>query len=217
MDSDGGERLPSELDRLVHDLRGPLNAAAMHLQVLRRTTAQDAVARQSVDTIQEAINRLAALLPAAFAVVAIERGPAARVSLRAVAERATAGLEAGTVTLAGGAWPDVVGDEALLARGLEQLVRNAVRASAGAARPPEVRAEAQGDAVALAVRDWGPPLPSTSPKVLIRLAPAGGAAHRAAGLLAVERIARLHGGALAFASRDDGAEIRLVLPPAPAR
>lgn len=100
----------------------------------------------------------------------------------------------------------------LLAQAIGQVLRNAVRASDAAPRPPEVRAEVDGATAALVVRDWGPPLPSTNPKVLIRLVPSDGAAHRGTGLLAVERIVRLHGGSLAFANEADGAAVRLVLP-----
>lgn len=210
-DGGAGARLPSDLDRLVHDLRGPLNAAAMHLEVLRRAAGGDPIAKQSVETVQEAITRLASLLPAAFAIAALERGPDHHVSLRALVERAA--VESGaTVTLADGRWPDVVGDEALLAQAVAQLLRNAVAASAEAPRAPEVRAQIRGALVALVVRDWGPPLPSTNPKVLIRLVPSGGPAHRGTGLLAVERITRLHHGTLTFTNHPDGAALHLTLP-----
>ncbi len=43
-------RLPSELDRILHDLRGPLNAAVMHFEVLKRIVGNDPAARRSVDT-----------------------------------------------------------------------------------------------------------------------------------------------------------------------
>jgi signal transduction histidine kinase len=58
--------------------------------------------------------------------------------------------------------------------------------------------------VTLVVRDWGTGFRSTDPKVLVRLA--------GVGLLTVERVARLHGGRLSFASPGDGAEVRLTLP-----
>jgi signal transduction histidine kinase len=58
--------------------------------------------------------------------------------------------------------------------------------------------------VSLVVRDWGTGFQSTNPKVLVRL---GGR-----GLLFAERVARLHGGRLSFASPGDGAEVRLTLP-----
>ena len=55
--------LPLDLDRLLHDLRGPLNAAVMHLEVLKRLGADDATLRSSVQSIQQEIERLTAMLP----------------------------------------------------------------------------------------------------------------------------------------------------------
>src|SRR5207237_9149558 len=106
-------------------------------------------------------------------------------------------------------------DTALLVRSLGELLANAVRASAPAARPCAVAATAGPDGQAtLAVRDHGTGLRTTNPKLLIRLLHSTKGDHRGLGLVIVERVARLHGGALEFESLPDGARVTLRLPAA---
>ena len=210
--------LPAELDRLLHDLRGPLNSAVMHVEVLRRAAAGDPAAKQSVDTLADQLQRLAAMLPAVFDVVALEVGSCDVVSLRDVALAARRETDESAV-LADGRWPAVKGDHRLLTMAAAHLLRNALastRAAGADRQAPRVSAEVTDDGhAALRVRDWGVGLKSTNPKVLVRLGVSGGALPprgRGVGLLATERIARLHGGTLTFHQRDDGAEVSLVLP-----
>jgi signal transduction histidine kinase len=196
-----------DLDRILHDLRGPLNSVVMHLEVLKRALAGEPDALAGVGTIQQELSRLATMLPAAFEVLALERNTVERVSLRALVSRAIDEHGLSTVEVQDGSWPDVNGDPALLALAIGHLLKNAVAATraAGTDRQPRVGVETdRPDAVTLIVRDWGTGLRSTNPKVLIRLA--------GVGLLTVERVARLHGGHLSFAAPGDGAEVRLTLP-----
>ena len=210
--------LPAELDRLLHDLRGPLNSAVMHVEVLRRAAAGDPAAKQSVDTLADQLQRLAAMLPAVFDVVALEIGSCDVVSLRDVALAARRETDESAV-LADGTWPAVKGDHRLLTMAAAHLLRNALastRAAGADRQAPRVSAEVTDDGhAALRVRDWGVGLKSTNPKVLVRLGVSGSALPPrggGVGLLATERIARLHGGTLTFHQRDDGAEVSLVLP-----
>ena len=204
-------RLPAELARLLHDLRGPLNSAVMHLEVLKRTVADDPGSAESLRTVLQQLVRLSEMLPAAFGVAALEAGALARVSLRAVVDRARRqpGLEG--VQLVGDAWPEIDADAPLLALGIAELLRNAVEATPAGGRPPEVTARAAG-AVALTIRDWGAGLPTSNPKLLIRLLHSSKAGHRGTGLVTAERVARLHGGTLAFEALADGARVTLQLP-----
>ncbi len=209
--------LPAELDRLLHDLRGPLNSAVMHLEVLRRVAAADPSAKQSLDTLHDQLQRLAAMLPAAFDIVALELGPTRVLNLRDVVVGAVHEADAAGVTLAEGAWPRVVGDERLLTMAVAHLLRNAVEATRAAELPrpmPHVSVDVTfvGEA-ALSVRDWGVGLKSTNAKSLLRLASTAAPARgRGVGLLATERIARLHGGGLRFLAPGEGAEVILTLP-----
>ena len=61
-----------DLDRILHDLRGPLNSVTMHLEILKRAVADDRDATASVAVIQAELARLAAMLPKAFGVLGCE-------------------------------------------------------------------------------------------------------------------------------------------------
>ena len=205
--------LPSELARLLHDLRGPLNSAVMHLEVVKRVVAGDAVAGDSLETALAQLSRLAELLPSAFEVASLELGPPGRVDLRAVATAAVARHPAGAVRVSPDPWPAVVGDERLLVLAVDHLVRNALEAGSGRdAGPLDVTGATEGDTAVVAVRDRGPGLRSTNPRLLIRLGQSAKTGHRGLGLLTVERIARLHGGHLTFESSGEGARVALRLP-----
>lgn len=205
-------KLPPELARLLHDLRGPLNSAVMHLEVLKRIVAEDPASADSLRTVLQQLVRLSEMLPAAFAVAALETAAVDRVSLHKVAARARQepGLEG--ARLATGTWPEVHGDEALLALAVAHLIRNAVEATAPASPAPEVSAERTDEGVVLAVRDWGTGLPTSNPKLLVRLMHSTKAGHRGLGLVTAERVARLHGGVLAFEALPDGARVTLRFP-----
>jgi C4-dicarboxylate-specific signal transduction histidine kinase len=64
----------------------------------------------------------------------------------------------------------------------------------------------------LRVRDWGPGLRTSDPKLVIRPWHSSKPGHRGLGLVTVERVARLHRGALRFATLSDGALVTLALP-----
>lgn len=208
-------RLPEDLERLLHDLRGPLNALAMHVEVLKRAVCAPAEA-ESIRTMQQEVERLAEMLVAAMHIVALELGERRRANLRTVVEQAVEAARLEDVTLSGETWPDVIGDPALLVYAAGALIQNAVEATHAAGpstRPPEVTAECQPDGmVALAVRDWGGGFRSTNPKVLIRLRASTKPGHQGLGLVAADRIARLHGGRLRFSSLGTGAQATVLLP-----
>jgi len=209
----GWRPLPPDLGRLLHDVRGPLNSLTMHAEVLKRTVHDDAAAEESLRTVLQQLARLAEMLPAAFHVASLERGPSTTLDLGAIAAEARR-VAGGPVQLAPGPWPAVVGDEGLLTEALAQLFRNAVEATAaaGGVRLPEARAVVEDAAARVTVRDWGPGLRTTNPKLLIRLLHSTKPGHRGLGLVTVERIARLHGGDLTFESPGDGAVVTLTLP-----
>jgi two-component system, NtrC family, sensor histidine kinase HydH len=207
-------KLPAELARLLHDLRGPLNSAVMHLEVLKRTVSDDPSSAESLRTVLQQLVRLSEMLPAAFSVAALEVGPLARISLHAVVEQARQerGLEG--VAVVGEGWPEVRADARLLGLGVEELLRNAVESTPAGGRPPEVSAARVEGGVALTIRDWGAGLPTSNPKLLIRLLHSTKPGHRGIGLVTAERVARLHGGTLTFEALGDGARVTLRLPDA---
>jgi signal transduction histidine kinase len=209
--------LPRDLDRLLHDLRGPLNALTMHLEAGKRAGLDDPAGLQSLEAARQEVARLAQLLPAAFDVLALERAKVSRLNLGTLVRSAVERHGGAAVTVADEAWPDVEGDADLLSLALAHLVRNALTATraAGADRPPpRVSCRPAGPGrVAVVVRDWGPGLRTTHSRALIRLALSPVTGRPAVGLLSVERVARLHGGAVEFAApADGGAEAVLTLP-----
>ena len=205
-------KLPGELARLLHDLRGPLNSAVMHLEVLKRTVSEDPASAESLRVVQQQLVRLSEMLPAAFAVAALEPATLVPVSLYAVAERARGEPGLAHVRLAGEAWPTARGDESLLLLAVTHLLRNAVEATPAGAAAPEISASESGHGVLLTVRDWGSGLPTANPKLLVRLLHTTKPGHRGIGLVTVERVARLHGATLAFEALPDGTRVTLRFP-----
>ncbi|HEU4368146.1 MAG TPA: HAMP domain-containing sensor histidine kinase [Methylomirabilota bacterium] len=210
-DEPGRRALPSDLARLLHDLRGPLNSLAVHTQLLTRSVGDDAVAEASARAVLGELARLSGMLTEAFAVAALELGAVGQVDLGAVVEAARCDAAA-TVTVAAGTWPSVLGDAALLRAAVAHLLRNAVEAAMVAPRPPLVSATVEGEQTVVSVRDWGPGFHTTDPKLVIRPWHSTKPDHRGLGLVTVERIARLHGGTVRFESTGDGALVSLLLP-----
>ena len=72
-ENDPGRRpLPPDLARLLHDVRGPLNSLTLHVKLLESAAMDDATAEAALRTTKEQLARLTEMLPAAFAVVALE-------------------------------------------------------------------------------------------------------------------------------------------------
>jgi two-component system, NtrC family, sensor histidine kinase HydH len=211
-DDPGRSPLPSDLARLLHDVRGPLNSLTFELEfVLKHAVAGNAVAEDRLRAAQAQLNRLTEMLSAAFAIVALEAEDGSRVNLGAIVD--AAGRDVGAVIdVDAGPWPSVVGDARLLTLALSQVLRNALEATPAGGRPPRVSAMVAGAETLLRVRDWGPGLRTTDPRLAIKLMHSTKPGHRGLGLPTVERIARLHGGSVRFESPGDGAVVTLVLP-----
>jgi signal transduction histidine kinase len=204
--------LPADLERLLHDLRGPLNAAVMHLEVLKRLQGDDPTARASMTSIQGELERMAAMLPLAFRVAALEMGPTRPVSLRAVVEASLEGPDRKRLVVDDGSvWPEVNGDECLLRLGIAQILLNALEA-AGDAGEAHVRADlGEPDMVTLTVRDGGPGFKTRNPAAAVRLMASSKPGHAGIGLLIAQRIARLHGGSLTIETQPAGAIVRFTV------
>src|SRR5262245_20001756 len=161
------DRLPEDLDRLLHDLRGPLNAMQMHVELLKRLDIGESGARASLETIAQEVTRFAHMLPAAFQIVALERDECAEHDLRTLVQAALAEHDLRGVTVAEGTWPRVRGDGRLLRLAIAHLARNAL--AAGGGRAPEVGARPDDGTVVLVVRDWGAGPRLTNPRTLLPL------------------------------------------------
>ena len=199
--------LPVDLDRLLHDLRGPLNAAVLHLQALKRLVGDDDAAQVSLQSIQKELDRLTAMLPVAFAVGALEMGPRRRVLLRSIVESATDAAMRKRVRVEESAWPEVDGDERLLVLAMQQLLANALEASSEDGEVRVAVEPGERGIVAIVVRDAGKGFPTRNPNAAVRLMAGTKPGHLGIGLLVAQRIARLHGGALTVETAPEGGGI----------
>ena len=203
--------LPVDLDRLLHDLRGPLNAVVMHLEVLKRLAGDQAPVRASLQSINQELERLTAMLPLAFAVSALEIDARRPVPLRSVVESAIDDSVRKRVHVEEGPWPKVDGDERLLVLALRQLIANACEAGG---EESEVRIGVTGgvgDVVTVEVRDAGSGFKTRNPNAVVRLMASTKPGHAGIGLLVAQRVARLHGGTLTFETTPGGGVVRLSL------
>lgn len=198
------EPLPVDLDRLLHDLRGPLNGVVLHLQALKRLVGDDATAQSSLQSIQKELERLTAMLPVAFGVCALELGPTKRLLLRSIVESATDEATRKRVRVEPGAWPEVDGDERLLVLAMRQLLANALEAG-GEDREVHVAVETgDADTVAIVIHDAGSGFKTRNPNAAVRLMASTKQGHLGIGLLIAQRIARLHGGGLSIGTAPEG-------------
>ena len=102
-------RVPEDLDRILHDLRGPLNAATMHVELLKRVVGVGSPGADSVKALQYELERLGEMITTAIGIAAVERGDLTSVDLRAVVEQALRRHELAGVEIEDAAWPRVVG------------------------------------------------------------------------------------------------------------
>ncbi len=203
--------LPADLEGLLHDLRGPLNAIVLHLQALKRFGADDPVVRASLQSVQQETERLTAMLPVAFAISALEKAPPRRLLLRAVVESAIEQPERKRIDVDAGSWPEIDGDERLLVLAMRQLIVNALEAGGDEGRV-RIGIEAAGDGtVTIVVADAGSGFKTKNPKAIVKLMATTKAGHAGIGLLVAQRVARLHGGTLAFETTPQGGVVRLTV------
>lgn len=198
----------SELDTIDHVLRGALNTVLLNLQLVATAPERDDQTRALLDRASSGLRRLASeLLPAVFGVLRLEVGAREPVDLGLLvdAARAKHGL-AGAVRPG----PSVVGDPDLLAVAVEHLIANAVAATPPGAPEPHIGCDVAGGSVALVVRNAcaGEPPPLTADGIPATRGHLGG-------LVAVMRIARLHGGSLSYERRVGEICARFSIPAAP--
>lgn len=197
--------LPIDLDRMLHDLRGPLNGAVLHLQALKRLVGENPAAQGSLQSIQKELDRLTAMLPVAFSVCALEMGARRRLPLRRVVESAIDEAVRTRVRVEPGPWPEIDGDERLLVLAMAELLANALEAGGDDDREVQVTVEpAQTGAVAVAIDDAGSGFKIRNPNAVVRLMASTKPGHVGIGLLVAQRIARLHGGTLTIETAPDG-------------
>ncbi|HQR45715.1 MAG TPA: ATP-binding protein [Thermoanaerobaculia bacterium] len=207
---------------LAHEIKNPLNALSLGLDVLKRRhrPAEDGAGSEyaaRIESLREEINRLATLInnflafgrPLTITPAPVDVGALLEATLSDLSE--TAGRAGVTVERrVASDLPPAWVDASLLKSAVWNLVQNAVQAMEAAGGTLRVSAEAGtgpgGRAVTIAVEDTGPGL---TPEDLPRLFEPyfskreGGVG---LGLAMVKRIVEEHGGRVAAGNRTDGSE-----------
>ncbi|HRI06812.1 MAG TPA: ATP-binding protein [Nannocystaceae bacterium] len=213
---------------LAHEIRNPLNAAILQLELLSRVGSrlEDARAKErigeSVRLVQTEIRRLSKLLeeflslarPRSFELYPVDVGAVLDhvVSMQApVAEAAHVAIRATTVGL-----PRILGDQAKLMQVFVNLLVNAIDATREHGRG-EIVIEAAADGegfLVVRVGDDGPGMPAEVASNAFRPFFSTKEQGTGLGLPIVKRIVDLHGGSITLRPREGGgtiAEVRLQL------
>jgi len=204
---------------LAHEIRNPLNAAQLHVALLKRLLASQQAhpeALEAVHVVGDEIRRLAQLVSEFLAFAepgALVKAPSV---MQAVIARAVAAADVPPgIAIAVAAPPDdlvIVADGARIERVIRHLVDNAIDAIARAgAGEISVRVRREPRAIVIEVEDDGPGLPSPDAPVFdafFSTKPSGAGL----GLAISHRIVTDHGGTIDVESRPGRTCFRVVLP-----
>jgi len=217
------QRLAIAARTLAHEVRTPLNALAIHLEVLKNSFhAGDGGENRperslaALDSSIRQVERLVRDFTDYSAPVTMERKPFD------VAEVLTASLEAirsqcatQNIALSSAVLPGpwkIQGDAARLRQGFDNLLRNAMEAqpNGGAIR---VAAQSDGDRLSIDISDAGPGIPAERREELFEFGKTTKAGGSGIGLPLSQLIAEAHGGSLVYQGNNvSGATFRLTLP-----
>jgi len=207
----------------VHDLKTPLAAVRGLTQLLSGFDLSPAERARVVAMVGEETERLGGLIESLNAVERMrlaDFGAAARpVDLGALAARRAAAIGAGTpgrVSAAAAEGVVVLGDEALLARVVDNLVGNALKFSPPGS-PVRLAVALRGGDASLTVGDEGPGIPEAERERVfgrfVRGSAAGGAEGLGLGLALVHEVVTWHGGRVSVSSAvGTGSLFEVVLP-----
>jgi signal transduction histidine kinase len=204
-------------------VRTPLNALAVHLELLRngaqanRETGNGQAERSfaAVDSSVKQVNQLIRDFTDYSAPVVMERKPVdvAAVlahSLEAIAAPCAAQKIALTQELAPGPW-NIQGDATRLRQSFDNLLRNALEAQAhgGAIH---VSAQREASQVVLRFADNGPGVPHERREEIFEFGKTTKSGGSGIGLPLSQLVAESHGGSLVLEESDGGAVFRVTLP-----
>ena len=217
------QRLAMAARTLAHEVRTPLNALAIHLEVLRNSFATGAGADNrpqrsiaALDSSVRQVDRLVRDFTDYSAPVTMERKPfdAAEV-LAASLEAVRAQCAAQKITLSSaippGPWK-IQGDAVRLRQSFDNLLRNAMEAqpNGGAIR---VAVLTNGGHLSIDISDAGPGVPPERRDELFEFGKTTKVGGSGIGLPLSQLIAEAHGGSLVYQENNgSGATFRLTLP-----
>ncbi|MEO0324973.1 MAG: ATP-binding protein [Myxococcota bacterium] len=207
---------------LAHEIRNPLNAASLQLQVLRRRARRLSSADRllaPVDIVRKELSRLSVMLDEFLGFARPDRLEAKVIVLRELLEDVVAlerleCEEAGVhIEASGDAQLTARGDRSRLQQVLVNLVRNAVEAMRERGGGTiQLGVSDEGDTLCVSVRDDGPGPPEDAGEVF-RPFFTTKAAGTGLGLAIVDKIVRMHGGEVSLRARPGGgASAEFTLP-----
>jgi signal transduction histidine kinase len=220
------QRLAVAARTLAHEVRTPLNAVAIHLELLRNTLAADGdgasdnLEKRSLAALDAGIrqvDRLVRDFSDYSAPVTLERNDLdvseiLAASLEAVASQCSQKKIALTKDLPAGPWR-IQGDEARLRQTFDNLLRNAIEAQPNGGTI-HIVASKNGDHLTLDFTDAGPGVPLDCRSEIFDFGKTTKMGGSGIGLPLSQLIVEAHGGSLIYQDRNGGggATFRLVLP-----
>jgi signal transduction histidine kinase len=211
------------LQDVSHELRSPLARLTFEAEMVRKTTDPDA----SASRLRHEVERLSSLVGTLLDMARIEADPGTAesedVDIEALAQRivedCTVEASARKCGISFSPTGDlhVWGNEELLHRALENVVRNAIR-YAPESSGVEVHARRDSNRIAISVRDYGPGIPDEliqrvfDPFFKVDSSRGESAGGVGLGLAIARRALRVHGGDLTARNAHPGAEFTLTIP-----
>lgn len=209
---------------LAHEVRTPMNALAIHLELLRNAVSpsngEKNQSQKSIDALDASIRQVNCLVrdftdysaPVTMERKALDVSAVLAASLEAVTLQCATQNIALTQELPGGPWP-ALGDATRLRQTFDNLLRNAIEAqpSGGAI---QVSAAKNDNQLTVDFTDTGPGVPPEHRQNIFEFGKTTKAGGSGIGLPLSQLIAESHGGSLAYHERNGtgGATFRLMLP-----
>jgi signal transduction histidine kinase len=218
------QRLALAARTLAHEVKTPLNALAIHLELLRTKVAAEASgdlqSQRSLAALDSSVRQVDRLVrdftdysaPVTMARQAIDIAEVLHTSLEAIQSSCAAKQIRLATELPDGPWP-AHGDAARLRQAFDNLLRNAMEAQA-AGGEILVRATKNGGETVLEISDAGPGVPPEQRSELFEFGKTTKAGGSGIGLPLSQLVVEAHGGSLTYQDRSDrpGATFRITLP-----
>lgn len=217
------QRLAVAARTLAHEVRTPLNALAIHLELLRSPATEDSDAEinqqhrslAALDSSLRQVNRLIRDFTDYSAPVNMEHKPVdvaevLRTSLEAISSACAAQKISITEERLQGPWL-IHGDETRLRQAFDNLLRNAMEAQPDGG---EIRILADKDesGIVVDINDAGPGISPEQELQLFEFGKTTKIAGNGIGLPLSQLIVEAHGGSLTYQRNGSGATFRLALP-----
>jgi signal transduction histidine kinase len=217
------QRLAMAARTLAHEVRTPLNALAIHLELLRNgAQARDATNNGRTDrsfaAVDSSVRQVSQLIrdftdysaPVTMARKPLDVAGVLAESLEAIKASCSTQKIALTHNLPSGPW-NILGDATRLRQSFDNLLRNALEAQphGGAI---DVSGEKDDAQLILRFADAGPGVPPERREELFEFGKTTKPGGSGIGLPLAQLVTESHGGSLVYEERDGGAVFRVTLP-----